>query len=208
MFSQACNHHHHHHHIPSPVEKQLSIIHPATTPLHDTHTPAAPRFKGPGGVDLTDMPDPYPIYHAHPLTPSLCEPLFDTSSCTSVTSSIIHHQPATLETHARKPSTSMNKTTSEKRAGHLCTWPGCKREFKKMCLLRSHYLTHTETRPYSCAVCSAAFVRNHDKRRHERTVHRDTLAAEVGKRSESPCKDCGGHTDALMRSLSPCCVRC
>ncbi|ORY53743.1 hypothetical protein BCR33DRAFT_693184 [Rhizoclosmatium globosum] len=54
---------------------------------------------------------------------------------------------------------------------HTCTWEGCDKTFPKPSLLQSHLNVHRLLRPYECTICFAAFTRNHDLRRHNRSVH-------------------------------------
>ncbi|KAI9137692.1 A designed zinc finger protein bound To Dna, partial [Paraphysoderma sedebokerense] len=44
----------------------------------------------------------------------------------------------------------------------------CSQSFTRFQNLKSHYMTHTGVRPYTCTECGLAFSRQHDLKRHER----------------------------------------
>ncbi|KAJ3096169.1 hypothetical protein HDU97_006175 [Phlyctochytrium planicorne] len=53
-----------------------------------------------------------------------------------------------------------------------CAWPGCERTFTKKAHLKSHAVSHGNTKDtYECDVCGTAFRRRHDLNRHFRTRH-------------------------------------
>ncbi|KAI8618270.1 hypothetical protein BC830DRAFT_1109826 [Chytriomyces sp. MP71] len=76
-------------------------------------------------------------------------------------------------------------THYSKKGSYECEYPGCVRAFKKPCLLKSHALTHSGEKPYACGQCDQAFIRNHDLKRHERSVH------NVGESAGANCRFCG-----------------
>ncbi|KAI8622368.1 hypothetical protein BC830DRAFT_1162987 [Chytriomyces sp. MP71] len=76
-------------------------------------------------------------------------------------------------------------THYSKKGSYECEYPGCTRAFKKPCLLKSHALTHSGEKPYICGQCDQAFIRNHDLKRHERSVH------SVGESAGANCRYCG-----------------
>ncbi|KAI8615134.1 hypothetical protein BC830DRAFT_1064758 [Chytriomyces sp. MP71] len=43
--------------------------------------------------------------------------------------------------------------------------------FKKVSLLKAHNKTHVVLRPFECDICRNTFARNHDLKRHVRSVH-------------------------------------
>lgn len=74
-----------------------------------------------------------------------------------------------------------------------CPHPECSKVFSRLHNLKSHFLIHTNDRPYVCKTCNMAFRRNHDLRRHER-LH-------TGQKPFA-CDHCGkrfSRSDALKR---------
>ncbi|KAF9204254.1 hypothetical protein BGZ49_005485 [Haplosporangium sp. Z 27] len=51
----------------------------------------------------------------------------------------------------------------------VCEYPNCKRVFTRPFNLKSHELTHNDSRPFDCKICSKAFARIHDLYRHKKT---------------------------------------
>ncbi|KAK6850744.1 hypothetical protein PG987_000378 [Apiospora arundinis] len=49
--------------------------------------------------------------------------------------------------------------------------PQCSKTFTRSANLRGHERSHRNERPFACDVCGMAFVRQHDKKRHEETRH-------------------------------------
>ena len=74
-----------------------------------------------------------------------------------------------------------------------CPHPDCPKVFSRLHNLKSHYLIHTNDRPYVCKTCNMAFRRNHDLRRHERlhTGLKPFACHQCGKRFS--------RSDALKR---------
>ncbi|KAJ3067134.1 hypothetical protein HDU98_009668 [Podochytrium sp. JEL0797] len=66
-----------------------------------------------------------------------------------------------------------------------CTWEGCSKEFAKPSLLKSHENIHMSIKPFNCTACGVCFARNHDLRRHERSVH------GISGAKEAQCGGCG-----------------
>lgn len=59
-----------------------------------------------------------------------------------------------------------------------CPQAGCGRIFRRKSNLKSHLLSHSDSRPHVCSKsgCTSRFSRRHDLQRHLRNVHRVTLA--------------------------------
>jgi hypothetical protein len=59
--------------------------------------------------------------------------------------------------------------TTETTAKWPC--PHCPKRFTRGFHMRNHIRTHSNERPFSCTVCGKSFVRDYDRKRHEKTVH-------------------------------------
>ncbi|KAJ3264159.1 hypothetical protein HDU77_009138 [Chytriomyces hyalinus] len=65
-----------------------------------------------------------------------------------------------------------------------CSVRSCKKAFKKASLLKAHHKTHVSNKPYDCEYCKNSFARNHDLKRHVRSVH------GIGKTVATKCSFC------------------
>ncbi|KAJ3242677.1 Metallothionein expression activator [Chytriomyces hyalinus] len=65
-----------------------------------------------------------------------------------------------------------------------CSVRSCKKTFKKASLLKAHHKTHVSNKPYDCEYCKNSFARNHDLKRHVRSVH------GIGKTVATKCSFC------------------
>ncbi|KAI8841204.1 hypothetical protein BJ741DRAFT_20670 [Chytriomyces cf. hyalinus JEL632] len=65
-----------------------------------------------------------------------------------------------------------------------CSVRSCKKGFKKASLLKAHHKTHVSNKPYDCEYCKNSFARNHDLKRHVRSVH------GIGKTVATKCSFC------------------
>ncbi|TPX69838.1 hypothetical protein SpCBS45565_g02238 [Spizellomyces sp. 'palustris'] len=82
-----------------------------------------------------------------------------------------------------------------------CIHPGCPKTFKKAHSLKSHSKCHAP-RTFTCPHCTAQFRRNHDLRRHMRSLHSN----DEGK--PHACDVCGkkfARSDALRRHVKRGC---
>ncbi|KAI8840642.1 hypothetical protein BJ741DRAFT_595842 [Chytriomyces cf. hyalinus JEL632] len=170
----------------SNIQSALALLSAAAFSASPT-TPQQPspgQLKGAGGINLLSDPDeapPSPLsmdspssLHMDNHTPLSPPPLQQLSDSTFVVG-------APYMTNARtgggpvrvqkRPAPGPIQYT--KKGSYKCTWEACEREFKKPCLLKSHILTHTNEKPFGCSYegCDMAFIRNHDLKRHERSVH-------------------------------------
>jgi hypothetical protein len=49
--------------------------------------------------------------------------------------------------------------------------PHCPKRYTRGFHLKNHIRTHTDERPFACIQCGRAFVRDYDRKRHEKQVH-------------------------------------
>ncbi|KAI8804509.1 hypothetical protein BJ742DRAFT_682076 [Cladochytrium replicatum] len=77
-----------------------------------------------------------------------------------------------------------------------CPQPGCRKTFTRRYNLQSHLMVHSGLRPYSCEFCGAAFSRQHDLRRHVRSLH-----LEIRPHQCIYCPLSFARSDALKRHL-------
>ncbi|KAJ3396151.1 hypothetical protein HDU92_003823 [Lobulomyces angularis] len=84
-----------------------------------------------------------------------------------------------------------------------CTFSGCSKKFKKSCHMKSHLKIHNTERSFTCDICSTAFRRSHDLKRHIQSLH-DVI-------KKWGCVTCGkrfARTDALKRHINRAGVAC
>ncbi|KAI8841203.1 hypothetical protein BJ741DRAFT_595563 [Chytriomyces cf. hyalinus JEL632] len=151
-----------------------------------TQQPSPSQLKGAGGINLLSDPDEAPpsplsmhspssslhLDNHTPLSPvqQQCLPTDSTFAVGApyLTNARSGGGPVRLQ---KRPAP--GPIQYSKKGSYKCTWEACEREFKKPCLLKSHILTHTNEKPFGCSYegCDMAFIRNHDLKRHERSVH-------------------------------------
>ncbi|KAL0067376.1 hypothetical protein AAF712_005604 [Marasmius tenuissimus] len=77
-------------------------------------------------------------------------------------------------------------------AVYPCTMTGCRKTFARLFSLRSHERAHSSQRRYVCKLCPAAFIRNHDLKRHSR-LHEKKVWKCIG------CSKVFSRRDAIKR---------
>ncbi|KAJ3389028.1 hypothetical protein HDU80_011581 [Chytriomyces hyalinus] len=151
-----------------------------------TQTPSPSQLKGAGGINLLSDPDeapPSPLSMDSPSSlhmdntplsppPAVQQPCLPTDSTFAVGAPYMANARTVVPVRVQKRP-APGPIQYSKKGSYKCTWEACEREFKKPCLLKSHILTHTNEKPFGCSYegCDMAFIRNHDLKRHERSVH-------------------------------------
>ncbi|KAI8812282.1 hypothetical protein BJ742DRAFT_673740 [Cladochytrium replicatum] len=80
---------------------------------------------------------------------------------------------------------------------YCCPFEGCGKMFTRRYNLQSHLMVHSGERPYKCPSCGASFSRQHDLRRHVRSLHSEDRPHH--------CHHCNlsfARSDALKRHLA------
>ena len=70
---------------------------------------------------------------------------------------------------------------------HACSYEGCNAFFSRPSRLKTHFLTHTQERPYKCQVqgCGKSYARNAHLKRHTDKSHTSKASNEELKDSEN-----------------------
>ncbi|TPX52982.1 hypothetical protein CcCBS67573_g09772 [Chytriomyces confervae] len=163
------------------------------------------QLKGPGGINLLMDEDedafalPSPTMTFIPTTfESACDwasPVSMSRSSPSVSDDILEEMSSSEE------DTGMSAPPSDCSAASIadfsdasgsdddeqvfrCSVRSCKKAFKKASLLKAHHKTHVSNKPYDCEYCKNSFARNHDLKRHVRSVH------GIGKTVATKCSFC------------------
>ncbi|KAI8842230.1 hypothetical protein BJ741DRAFT_705098 [Chytriomyces cf. hyalinus JEL632] len=154
-----------------PAVQKLSL--PCPPVAQHAHT----TFAGPGGIELLNVAAP----HSPELIPSDPGNIARNIGSRSSEETVL---PAACEADELQTSKSTCPRILNPKLGvYKCTAKGCDKEYTKPSLLKQHAYIHTLSRPHNCNYCDSAFARNHDKIRHEKTVH--------GIQKRVLCKHCG-----------------
>ncbi|KAJ3235432.1 hypothetical protein HDU81_000439 [Chytriomyces hyalinus] len=166
---------------------QDTLLHAKTTVRKLSLPPSPPMthhapttFTGPGGIELLDVTAPQSPEPVETQPLSQVEP-FERDSLGS------SHSEEPLISAAREAdelqTSKSTRSLNPKLGVYKCKAEGCDKEYTKPSLLKQHAYIHTLSRPHNCNYCDSAFARNHDKIRHEKTVH--------GIQKRVLCKHCG-----------------
>ncbi|TPX73802.1 hypothetical protein CcCBS67573_g04908 [Chytriomyces confervae] len=182
---------------PNTAEQQAPVLHaepavrnppsslPSPPTAHHTHN----TFAGPGGIELLDITPPESPGQTErpPLSLLMLSSELDSlgnvekSASSSSEKALVPAECEAEEVQTSK--TACRRGLYPKQGVYKCTAEGCDKEYTKPSLLKQHAYIHTLSRPHNCNYCDSAFARNHDKIRHEKTVH--------GIQKRVLCKHCG-----------------
>ncbi|KAJ3407809.1 hypothetical protein HDV05_005252 [Chytridiales sp. JEL 0842] len=120
------------------------------------------------------------------------------TSCPSASSFSAPNSPTntTFPPSETNTTTTTTTTTIQGEKWFKCPYTGCPRVFNRRGNLRSHAISHSEVKAYTCAHCPAAFSRSHDLQRHTRAIHTKERPHKCGN-----CPAAFARADALKKHL-------
>lgn len=106
------------------------------------------------------------------------------STTTATTTSVVSSSKGSETSSAKRKRQrkSISSTSDSSDTSFAC--PKCSKVFQKPFNLKSHLVSHSDTKPFQCSHCSRSFARNYDCKRHE-DIHRNYKSFKCGGNANS-----------------------